>query len=148
MHKFLFYSKIIIFLYMFRPLCVHHQEVKIVLYSIWYHHTETSEWSKITKIYKYEYIVVKFIYVFYGCDYCILLTINVLWHVQFTFIQLLNLLKIVLCLFKLHICWAYPVIKSYKLFLSCCIYKFTFIQLLNLLIMYYAYLHYIFSEPI
>ena len=37
---------------MFRALCVHHQEVKIVLYSIWYHHTETSEWSKITKIYK------------------------------------------------------------------------------------------------
>jgi len=29
---------------------VHHQEVKIVLHSLWYHHTETSEWSKITKI--------------------------------------------------------------------------------------------------
>ena len=28
--------------------CAHHQEVKIVLYSIWYHHTETSEWSKIS----------------------------------------------------------------------------------------------------
>ena len=28
------------------------QEVKIVLYSLWYHHTETSEWSKITKITK------------------------------------------------------------------------------------------------
>ena len=26
------------------------QEAKIVLYSLWYHHTETSEWSKITKI--------------------------------------------------------------------------------------------------
>jgi len=24
---------------MFRTLCAHHQEVKIVLYSIWYHHT-------------------------------------------------------------------------------------------------------------
>jgi len=24
---------------MFRVLCAHHQEVKIVLYSIWYHHT-------------------------------------------------------------------------------------------------------------
>ena len=37
----------------------HHQEVKTVLYSLWYHHTETSEWSKITKIqfYKYEHIV-------------------------------------------------------------------------------------------
>jgi len=42
--------------------CAHHQEIKIVLYSIWYRHTETSEWSKITKIqfYKYEQIVVKF----------------------------------------------------------------------------------------
>jgi len=35
-----------------------------VLHSLWYHHTETSEWSKITKIqlYKYEQIVVKFYY--------------------------------------------------------------------------------------
>jgi len=29
---------------------VHRQEAKIVLYSLWYHHTETSEWSNITKI--------------------------------------------------------------------------------------------------
>jgi len=49
---------------MFRALCAHHQEVKIVLYSIWYRHTEKSEWSKITKIqfYKYEHIVLKFMY--------------------------------------------------------------------------------------
>jgi len=54
----------------------HHQEVRIVLYSLWYHHTETSEWSKITKIqfYKYEHIVVKFMCEFFGCDYCVLLT--------------------------------------------------------------------------
>ena len=39
MHKILFYNKFIIYLYMFRALCAHHQEVKIVLYSIWYHHT-------------------------------------------------------------------------------------------------------------
>jgi hypothetical protein len=39
MHKILFYNKFIIRLYMFRALCAHHQEVKIVLYSIWYHHT-------------------------------------------------------------------------------------------------------------
>jgi len=32
--------------------CAHRQEVKIVLYNFWYHHTETSEWSKITKIIK------------------------------------------------------------------------------------------------
>jgi len=39
MHKILFHNKFIICLYMFRAICAHHQEVKIVLYSIWYHHT-------------------------------------------------------------------------------------------------------------
>jgi len=39
MHKILFYNMFIVCLYMFRALCAHHQEVKIVLYSIWYHHT-------------------------------------------------------------------------------------------------------------
>ena len=33
-------NKFIIFLYMFRALCAHHQEVRIVLYSIWYRHTQ------------------------------------------------------------------------------------------------------------
>ena len=81
MHKILFYNKFISCLYMFQAPCAHRQEVKIVLYSLWYHHTETSEWSKITKItkiqfYKYEHIVVKFMCEFFGCDYCVLLTIN------------------------------------------------------------------------
>ena len=69
----------------------YHQAVNIVLYSLSYRHTETSEWSKITKIqfYKYEQIVVKF----FGCDYCVLLTINMLCHVQVMFIQLLKLLE-------------------------------------------------------
>jgi len=42
--------------------CAHQQEAKIALHSLWYHHTETSEWSKITKIQflKYEKIVVKY----------------------------------------------------------------------------------------
>ena len=48
----LFYSKFISCLYMFQAQCAHRQEVKIILYSLWYHHTETSEWSKITKITK------------------------------------------------------------------------------------------------
>jgi len=43
MHKILFYNKFILRLYMFRALCAHHQEVKIVLYSIRYHHT--CRWS-------------------------------------------------------------------------------------------------------
>jgi len=39
MHKIFFYNNFIIPLYTVRVLCAHHQEVKIVLYSIWYHHT-------------------------------------------------------------------------------------------------------------
>jgi len=39
MQKFMFHNNFIIFFYMFRALCAHHQEVTIVLYSIWYHHT-------------------------------------------------------------------------------------------------------------
>ena len=39
MHKILFYNKFIIAPTCFEHCCVHHQEVKIVLYSIWYHHT-------------------------------------------------------------------------------------------------------------
>jgi len=76
-----------------------------VLYSIWYHHTETSEWSKITNIqfYEYEHIVVKFMYEFFGCDYFILRTINMLCHVEVTFIQL-KLLK--RCYVYLHYMFA------------------------------------------
>jgi len=75
--------------------CSYHQEVKTALHSLWYHHTETNEWSKITKIqfYKYEQIVVKCMCEFFGCDYCVLLTINMLYHVEVMFIQLLNLLE-------------------------------------------------------
>jgi len=67
MHKILFYNKFIIRLYRFRAPCAHHQVVKIVLYSIWYHHTKTNEWSKMTKIhfYKYEHTVVKCMYEFF-----------------------------------------------------------------------------------
>jgi len=38
--------------------CAHHQEIKIVLCSIWYRQTETCEWSKLTKVqfYTYEHI--------------------------------------------------------------------------------------------
>jgi len=39
MHKIFYYNKFIIRLHMFRALCAHHQEAKIALYSIWYHHT-------------------------------------------------------------------------------------------------------------
>jgi len=41
---------------MFRAPCVHHQEIKILLWSIWYRYTETSEWSKITKVTKINQI--------------------------------------------------------------------------------------------
>jgi len=38
MHKISCHNKFIIRLYMSRALCAHHQEVKILLYGIWYHH--------------------------------------------------------------------------------------------------------------
>jgi len=52
--------------------------------------TETSEWSKITKIQflKYEQIVVKFMCEFFGCDYFVSLSINLLCHVEVMFIRL------------------------------------------------------------
>jgi len=50
---------------------------------------------KVTKIqfYKYEQIEVKYMCEFFGCDYCVLLTVNMLCHVEVMFIQLLNLLE-------------------------------------------------------
>jgi len=36
-------------------------------------------------------IVAKFMCEFFGCDYCVLLTVNMLCHVEGMFIQLLNL---------------------------------------------------------
>jgi len=60
---------------MFQALLCSSSGGQIVLYSIWYRHTETSEWSKITKIrfYEYEHILVVVIYKFFGCNYCIFL---------------------------------------------------------------------------
>jgi hypothetical protein len=46
-------------------ICAHRQEVNIVLYSLWYRHTETSECSIITKIttinnnYYYVFILIE-----------------------------------------------------------------------------------------
>ena len=101
MQKILFYNKFIVCLYVFRAPCAHHQAVKIIVYGIRYRHTETNEWSKITKIqsYKYEHIVVKFMCEFFRCDYYILLMINMLCHVEVMLIQLLNL-----CIFTLYVC--------------------------------------------
>jgi len=43
MHKIVFNNKFITRLYKFRALCAHHQDVKIVFYSVWYH--QTCRWS-------------------------------------------------------------------------------------------------------
>jgi len=57
MHEILFYSKFISCLYTFRAPCVHRQEVKIVLSSLWYQHTyrwpSRARWL-ITKVKKTE----------------------------------------------------------------------------------------------
>ena len=50
---------------------------QIVLYSLWYHHTERSEWSKITEIikiikiqfYNYEHVVVQSMCEFFDITY-------------------------------------------------------------------------------
>ena len=44
------YNTFISSLYMFRAHVLIVRRAKIVLYSLWYHHTETSERSKITKV--------------------------------------------------------------------------------------------------
>jgi len=84
---------------------VHHQLFKIALHGLPYNHTGTSEWSKFTKIqfYKYEQITEKFICEYFGCDYCVLLTVNMLCHVEFMFIQLLNLLEKYYVYFHLYL---------------------------------------------
>ena len=46
----LFYNKFISCLYIFRTPCAHRQEVKIVLYSIWYHHTYVGVYYKASGI--------------------------------------------------------------------------------------------------
>ena len=58
---------------MFRVLLYSPSGGQIVLYSNWYRHTETREWSKITKMqfYKYAHTVVKVIREFFGCIYCV-----------------------------------------------------------------------------
>jgi len=74
---------------------------------------KTSELSKITKIqfYKYEQIVVKFMCEFFGCDYCVLLTIKMLCHVEVMFIQLLNLLERYYVYLHLYDLWLDRLIK-------------------------------------
>jgi len=101
MHKFSFYNKFIILVYMFRALLCSSSGGQIVLYSIWYLHTETSEWSKITKIqfYKYEHIVVKVIYEFFGCNCRIFLHYEHVITCRGYVYPVVKLIKNVLCLF-------------------------------------------------
>jgi len=95
MHKILVLQQVYFMPLHVSSTCAHHQEVEIALHSLWYHQTETSEWYKITKIqfYKYDQTVVKFVSEFFGRDYYVLLSINMLCHVEVMFIQLLNLLE-------------------------------------------------------
>jgi len=63
------------------------------------------------QFYKYEQIVVKFMCEFFGCDYCLLLTINVLCRIEVMFIQVLNLLEKYYV--YLHLCL--PSLSSHKI---------------------------------
>ena len=72
-------------------LCAHHQEVRLYYTASG---IVTLKQAGRLKLLKYNSInMVKFIYGFFGCDYCVLLTINMLCRVEVMFIQLLNLLK-------------------------------------------------------
>ena len=55
MHRIFCHNKFTIRLYMFRAPCTHHQEVKIVLYSIWYHHT--CRWPSGAQVYTLKDII-------------------------------------------------------------------------------------------
>jgi hypothetical protein len=107
-----------------------------------------NEWSKITKIefYKYEHKVVKVTYEFFGCNYCVFLHCKHVMSCTVYIYPVVKLIKKVLCLFTLYICWVYLVIKSYKLLINYCIYMVTCIWLSNLLKIYDVYLHYISKE--
>ena len=54
-------------------------------------------------------------YEFFGRDYCILLTINVLCHVDVAFIQLLNLLQRYYVYLHFMFAEIYPVKISYRI---------------------------------
>jgi len=63
-----------------------------------------------------------------------------LCHVEVMFIQLLNLLESTMSIY-IYVCLVYLVIKSYKLLISCCIYKVMFVQLyMSLYIYIYIYI--------
>jgi len=80
MHKILFYNKFIKCLYMFRALlCSSSGCQNCIIQPL-----VSSHWNIITKIQfcKYEQIVVKFMCEFLRCDYCVLLTVSMLCHVE------------------------------------------------------------------
>ena len=62
MHKILFYNKFISCLYMFRAPCAHRQEVRIVLYSIWYHHTY--RWPSRSQVVYFIYLTCRPVYLY------------------------------------------------------------------------------------
>ena len=81
-----FYNKYISSLYMFQAHVLIVRRAKLYYTVSDIITMKKSEWSKITKIikiikiqfYKYEHMVVKFMCEFFGCDYCVLLTTNML----------------------------------------------------------------------
>ena len=66
----LFYSKFISCLYMFWAPCAHRQEVKIVLYSLWYHHTYPDYSGYCSCIQKLPWNNLKDFFFFSWCTLC------------------------------------------------------------------------------
>jgi len=75
---------------------------KIALHSLWYRHTETSEWSKLTKtqFYKYEQIVAKLMCEFFEC----FTYNNHVTSCKGYVYPVTKLIRKVLCLFTIYVC--------------------------------------------
>jgi len=115
LHKFLFYNKFIICLYMFRALLAHHQEVKIVLYSIWYHYT--CRWSSGAQVEKKKnFNLVCFCFKIFACTRVLFpmfwVGVYTRLHSIFLFVLSLSILPLVYALQMKFFCVQWTSAKS------------------------------------
>ena len=84
MHKCLFYNKFIMSLHVSSTIVLIIRRSKLYYKASGIVTLKQMSGLKLLKkqFCKYDHIVLKFMYEFFGCDYCILLTINMLCHVE------------------------------------------------------------------
>ena len=100
MHKFLFYNKFIIFLYMFRALCAHHQEIRIVLYSIFL--------KSLMPLYKSLMFLILLLFSYSSISsfrYALFLFLKCLLVLLLTFFKLSTLLWLRSCIHRILVCF-------------------------------------------